>query len=665
MGGSLNPGVDDTMSAEKPRLLFVDDHPEFVRQLGVILSDEYEVEVVSNGREALQATQRSVPDLVLTDVVMPGLDGLALLKHLRADFPTRTVPVILLSGHAAEDARVEAFEHGADGYLTKPFTVRELRARIRAALGGTKLRVGVARAEALAQAEEKATLERVQILESITDAVYALDGQWRFTYINQRALDHFGRSRAELLGQVLWDILPANRGTAIQSQFERAVDAQQSITFETLSPVSNRWIEVHAYPSVQGLAVSFQDITERKQAIIERERALALERQAREEAERLGRLKDEFLATLSHELRTPLNAILGWATVLRRKGTADGDFDRALESIERNSRLQATIISDLLDMSRIISGRIRLDRRPVALQEVLRAALDAIEPAARTKNLGVQTSWGSQIIQVQADPERLQQVFWNLLSNAVKYTPDGGRIRIRLESTDSHVEVSIQDSGIGIAPEFLPHVFDRFRQGDSSTTRRTGGLGLGLSIVKSLVELHSGSVQAESEGRDRGSTLVVKLPIAPATIDSTGTHESLADASRASGIETPVLPGIRVLLVDDDSDARSLISRVLEDQGARVRAAADAREALGMLETEPFDVLISDIGMPDADGYELIRRVRQLPRGRGGMLPAIALTAFAQPSDRALAIGAGFQRHVTKPVEARELVTSIAELISQ
>jgi CheY-like chemotaxis protein len=186
-----------------------------------------------------------------------------------------------------------------------------------------------------------------------------------------------------------------------------------------------------------------------------------------------------------------------------------------------------------------------------------------------------------------------------------------------------------------------------------------------LSIVKSLVELHSGSVQAESEGRDRGSTLVVKLPIAPATIDSTGTHESLADASRASGIETPVLPGIRVLLVDDDSDARSLISRVLEDQGARVRAAADAREALGMLETEPFDVLISDIGMPDADGYELIRRVRQLPQGRGGMLPAIALTAFAQPSDRALAIGAGFQRHVTKPVEARELVTSIAELISQ
>jgi PAS domain S-box-containing protein len=664
------PGID--LPLDKPRLLFVDDYPAFAQQLGVILADEYEIEVVSNGLEALEATRRSPPALVLTDVVMPGLDGIGLLKQLRADSRTSTVPVLLLSGRAPEEARAEAFESGADGYLTKPFTLRELRARIKAVLEGTKLRFSAARAEALAQAEERATRERAEILESITDAVYALDEQWRFTYINQRALDHFGRSREELLGQAFWDVLPANRGTTLQHQFEHTVAAQQSVKFEILSPASGRWIEVHAYPRRRGIAVSFQDIGARKQAIAERERMLALEREARQEAEdarreaeRLGRLKDEFLATLSHELRTPLNAILGWASVLRHKGSTDADFDRALESIERNSRLQATIISDLLDMSRIVAGRIRLDMRQVALQEVLRAALDAIEPAARAKNLGLQTNWGSRTVQVQGDAERLQQVFWNLLSNAVKYTPDRGRISVTLVPTDSQVEVAIQDNGIGIAPEFLPHAFDRFRQGDSSTTRRTGGIGLGLSIVKSLVELHGGSVQAKSEGRDRGATLIVRLPTATAAMESAGMRESLAQESQVPELEIPALPGTRVLLVDDDSDARSLISRILQDRGARVRAATGAKEALRIRDTEHFDVLVSDIGMPEVDGYGLIGMVRQLPRDRGGTLPAVALTAFAQPSDRTKALRAGFQSHVAKPVEARELVTTIGTLVAE
>jgi PAS domain S-box-containing protein len=388
---------------------------------------------------------------------------------------------------------------------------------------------------------------------------------------------------------------------------------------------------------------------------------------ARAAAEQANRTKDEFLATLSHELRTPLSSILGWARMLTTTQLDAENTARALESIERNAKAQGRLIDDILDVSRIITGKLRLDVRPVDLASVIEGAVESVRPAAEAKGIRLQRvlDTGPQV--VSGDPERLQQVVWNLLSNAVKFTPKGGRVQVRLERINSHVEIVVSDTGRGINADVLPHVFERFLQADSSTTREHSGLGLGLAIVRHLAELHGGTVRAESAGEGQGATFTVDLPLMivrppqPAVAREEERAHPTADTGERL-VCPPELEGLHVLFVDDEEDARALLTTILESCGARVTAVGSAREALDELGREKFDVLLSDIGMPGEDGYWLIKRVRKLPPERGGRTPAAALTAYARAKDRLRVLRSGYQMHVPKPVEPAELVAVVANL---
>ena len=411
-----------------------------------------------------------------------------------------------------------------------------------------------------------------------------------------------------------------------------------------------------------------RELAERKRTEAERESLLESERAARAAAERASALKDEFLATLSHELRTPLNAILGWTHVLQvRTGNAE-PFREALEVIARNARAQAQIVDDLLDMNRIMAGRLRLEVHQTDLGSVVSQALDSLRPAADARGVRLEAILDPQAGPVSGDPGRLQQVFWNLVSNGIKFTPRGGWVQVLLRQVRSHLEVAVSDSGEGIDAGFLPYVFDRFRQADASTTRRHGGLGLGLAISKQLVELHGGTLRAHSKGRLQGSTFTVVLPRSAVQESLTDSEEREHPRIPATGVSLAdgvLLEGVRVLMVDDEADARGLVRQVLETRGAKVVTAASAGEAYAALTTTPFDVLLSDIGMPGEDGYALIRRVRQLGAAQGGSIPAVALTAYARAEDRVRAMLAGFQMHVAKPVEAAELITVVASLTAR
>ena len=425
-----------------------------------------------------------------------------------------------------------------------------------------------------------------------------------------------------------------------------------------------------------------EDITERKETQLALQRSekrlresledrrilLESERAARSAAERLSEMKDEFLATLSHELRTPLSAILGWAHILRRGAGKPDDLAKGLDVIERNSRIQTQLIDELLDTSRITSGKVRLDVQPVDPAVFVLAAVETVRPAADAKGIRIAQVFDTPAVAVLGDPDRLQQVVWNLLSNAIKFTSPGGTVEVAVGRVGSEVDVSVSDTGAGITPEFLPHVFERFRQADASSTRRHGGLGLGLAIVRSLVEQHGGSVHAASGGEGRGATFTVRLPLAPRRGGREPRLAGTGEVARPEPDGTPQdfrtvdLSGLKVLVVDDEPDARTLIERVLGECYASVTVTASAAEALRVLDTEEADVLVSDIGMPDVDGYELMRRVRALDSRRGGAIPAIALTAFARPEDRRRALAAGFQAHMPKPMELSELVAKVAEL---
>ncbi len=397
----------------------------------------------------------------------------------------------------------------------------------------------------------------------------------------------------------------------------------------------------------------------------ERERLLESERAARAESERASHLKDEFLATLSHELRTPLNAILGWAQLLRMRPSEPKQIADGLETIERNARAQTQMVDDLLEMSRIISGKLRLEVQHVDLSAVIESAIRTVRPAAEARAIKLECVLDPRAGPISGDPARIQQILWNLLSNAIKFTPKDGRVQVVLACVNSHVELVVSDTGMGIRPEFLPYLFDRFRQADASTTRQHRGIGLGLSIVKNLVEMHGGTVVASSDGPGKGATFVVKLPLVAAMPESQPREERRHPSSASVGTpveDAPRLTGVRVLVVDDEPDARELLKRILGDYEADVEVASSAREALASIATRRPDVLISDIGMPEIDGYELVRTVRNLPAERGGKTPALALTAFARSEDRQRALLNGYQAHLSKPVEATELVTVVANL---
>jgi PAS domain S-box-containing protein len=435
---------------------------------------------------------------------------------------------------------------------------------------------------------------------------------------------------------------------------------------ELVGMLSAEQIEIGGQPCA--LTV-IQDVTEKKRAEAERERLLTLEREARIEAEEANRLKDEFLATLSHELRTPLTAMLGWTRMLRMRQLDEHTSAHALETIERNVRVQTQLIEDLLDVSRIITGKLRLDTRPVELLPVIESAINSIQPAAEAKEITLERAIDPTASPVLGDPARLQQVVWNLLSNAVKFTPKSGRIRVRLERLESYAAFTVTDSGIGISRDFLPFVFDRFRQADSSSTRSHGGLGLGLAIVRHLVELHGGTVAVESDGAQRGSSFTVKLPLVAVNIRRQERGlEAGADGKGIGGIVLecpPQLEGVRVLVVDDEADARQLLALVLGECEAVVETAASVSEALEAIRRLSPDLLISDIGMPDEDGYELVRRLRADEDPRLKELPAVALTAYASENDRARALEAGFQIHLAKPVDPATLISAVEQLVKK
>jgi PAS domain S-box-containing protein len=523
------------------------------------------------------------------------------------------------------------------------------------------------------QSPELAASWLAAIVESADDAIITKTLQGVITSWNRGAERMFGYTASEVIGQSVTILIPddhIDEEPAIIARLRKGeriehyetVRLRKDGTFIdislTVSPIRD------ANNKVIGASKIARDISQRKQV----EKTLLEQSEAYErlytEAQESSRLKEEFLATVSHELRTPLNAVLGWARILRAGRLKEAEVGKALETIERNARAQAQLIDDLLDVSRIITGKLRMDVRPIDPNGFIEAAIDAVKPAAEARGVRVQKIMDTGVVTVPGDPARLQQVIWNLLTNAIKYTPRGGWVQVRMERVDSHLQIVVADSGQGIPQEFLPYVFDRFRQVDQSTSRHHGGLGLGLALVRHLVELHGGSVAAASPGPDQGSTFTIVLPVVPIyRVDQAGARVHLTTQNLLPSAEyTARLDALKILIVDDEPDTQELLKTSLSECGADVTVAASVSEALGTFEVSVPDVVISDIGMPGEDGYDFIRRLRALPKESGGKVPAIALTAYARVEDRLRALRAGFQMHVPKPVELAELVTVVASV---
>ncbi len=544
--------------------------------------------------------------------------------------------------------------------------------RVEQVAGSTRDISALVRTERALRESEAAT-ERERrlyhaILSNTPDFAYVFDLDHRFVYANEPLLAMWGMTLDEAMGKTCLQLgYEPWHAELHDREIDQVIATKAPIRGEVpftgtlglreydyiFAPVLDRDGEVEA------VVGTTRDVTHRRQEEAEREQLLARERAARNEAERAGRVKDEFLATLSHELRTPLNAVLGWAQILSRRTPNPETLARGMAVIERNALVQSQLIADMLDMSSIISGKMRLDVQEVELPLVIESALDAVRPAAQARGVTLDTELQYDAGPVNVDPARLQQVVWNLLSNAVKFTPRGGRVVVRLARVASHVEIAVQDTGKGIPGTFLPHVFERFRQADSSASRDHGGLGLGLAIVKQLVELHGGNVGVTSAGEGLGSTFTVALPLA-AVHRGHGAQKPPADAATGAPPTRapPDLNGVRVLVVDDDPDARDLLQRLLEDCAAKVVLAGSAQDALGVMTDGGVDVIVSDIGMPGCDGYEFMTELRK----RGVGVPSAALTAFARPEDRTRALSAGYQAHLVKPVEPDDLLATVASL---
>lgn len=822
------------------RILLVDDNADMRDYVRRLLSQCYTVEVATDGLTALQRIRQQPPDLVLTDVMMPGLDGFELLRELRADPETQQIPIILLSARAGAESRLEGLAAGADDYLIKPFSARELLARVESSLKLAQVRQTASHQEQRLRVEAQTAREDLdRVVASINDQFFTLDHEWHYSYVNDRVAQTIGLEREALLGQNIWELFPKLVGTQFELELRRAVTEQTAVHFEYCYEDWNRWFENYVYPSPEGLVLFVTDVTERKQtqqalqaahhelaqrtealeqaneslqltleelqvaeeelrghneelaiahelaeierrryqdlfnfapdgyvvtdtrgviqeanqtiALLvnvepgfligqplsvyvaesgrpgfrnllyeltqqsawqkvqsdeyrlkpinrpaipvaitvtpiqdsqarligarwliqditarleieqERDRLLAQEQAARTEAEQANRVKDEFLAVLSHELRSPLNPILGWTKLLLTRKFDPQATRQALETIERNAKVQTQLIEDLLDVSRILRGKMVLHNAPVNLRTTIEAALETVRLAAEAKGISIQKHLDSQVGPVSGDSARLQQVMWNLLSNAVKFTPPGGQVEIWLEAVENSAQIRVKDTGKGIHPDFLAHVFDYFRQEDGKTTRQFGGLGLGLAIVRHLLELHGGTIQADSLGEGLGATFTVRLPLLTQP-GALGT--SLDFAPEVSDLEMSApLQGLQILVVDDEADVRDLMLILLEQYGAKVQVATCARAALALLEQDRPDVLISDIGMPEMDGYMLMTQVKKQLLLAKAKIPAIALTAYASELDRNKAIAAGFQTHIAKPVAPEELVKAILSLV--
>jgi signal transduction histidine kinase/CheY-like chemotaxis protein len=805
----FSPSASEGRSREpsRARILVADDNADMRDYVSRLLRERWDVVSLNNGEAALAEASQHPPDLVLADVMMPGLDGFGLLQAIRANPLLRSVPVILLSARAGEDATAEGLNAGADDYVVKPFSARDLLVRVAS-------RLAAARASREANAV-KENLYRHFLCAPFPIAVFR--GSDHVVELANGAIARaWGKDPASVVGQPLASVLPelgdqpflgyldevlrtgvAHEGAAertllptgpdgaIEEAFytfvyaplfdasgasiegvlasgvdmtsqvrsrqevERARDRAEELASELLStsnrlraaqqvagigifdwdltgdqslfwspelytlmgfepgsvsPTPERWTaalfddsdreagwrafddavaarrsrmeaevrlrqpdgrgrwmrlsaelqydEQGAPSRVLGAVVDIQVL---KEAADARARALA-------DAERVSRAKDEFLATMSHELRTPLNAMLGWSRILRSGHCDETKMAHGLAVIERNALTQARLVSDLLDVSRIISGKLRLTIQKVELSAVVQAATDVVRPAAEAKGVRMLVSLGPDLGNIAGDPDRLQQVVWNLLINAVKFTPNGGAVTVTARRERSTVLLQVLDTGAGIPVEHMPHIFERFHQADATITRAHGGLGLGLAIVRYLVEAHGGTVKAQSEGPGRGASFTVTLPVRAVVRDGAAQVPDLttrAYAGRSTISNAPALRGARILVVDDEDDSLDLLRVVLEGAGATFVGLTHARDALKAIADERFDLVVSDIGMPDLDGYAFMRRVRS----QNSDIPAIALTAYARAEDAVRAIDAGYHKYIPKPVDADELVSSIAGML--
>jgi PAS domain S-box-containing protein len=526
------------------------------------------------------------------------------------------------------------------------------------------------------RAEEELRVSQAQLtnmIGSAMDAIITIDANQRVMIFNAAAEKMFCCPAHDAIGQSIDRFIPERFHAAHRGHI-RAFE-ETGVTDRSMGALGALFgfrADGHEFPieasisqiEVKGeklFTVILRDITERKRAEHEHEQLLSSAHAARTEAELANRTKDEFLATVSHELRTPLNAMVGWARMLRAGKLDEDKVNHAIEIIDRNAKAQAKLIEDILDVSRIVAGKVRLDPLPVELRQIIEAAVDSIRPAADSKQVQLKLDLDSAMGMVSGDPARLQQVVWNLLSNAIKFTPNDGQVEIQLKEIGANVQISVSDTGEGIMAEFLPHIFDRFRQADSSTTRKHSGLGLGLAIVRHLVELHHGTVDAYSAGERQGARFTVTLPIMRVHMKEPIEHYGLGDSERKQS--KVALNGLRILYVEDDVDSRQALAAVLMQYDAEVRTVATVHEALGLLTNWRPDLLISDIGLPDEDGYDLIRKVRARQPEDGGTIPAIALTGYAGVSEHALALSAGYQKYLVKPIKPENLAEIIGTIV--
>ncbi len=775
-----------------PRILVADDNADMRDYVCRLLKTAYDVVAVGDGAAALEELKSRRYDLVLTDVMMPRVDGVGLLREIRANEHTAGLPVIMLSARAGQESRVEGLEAGADDYLTKPFSARELLARVETRLMLQRVRRDAERAvresETRFRAFASATSEVIysmtpnwsamrhlegrnfiadtenpnegwldkyipadeqhRVMRAVRNAVankcnfelehrvYRVDGSIGWTFSRAvpledaegnvtewfgAALDITERRQSQemlrrrtsqydtLFKQAPWgvylvdadfriremnpsanpyfgnvpDLIGRNFEDVMRKLWDREyADELVALFRNTMETGEPHYVEESIHHRIDrhadeyyewriariplpegrnGVVCYFREISHQVLSRARVEQALANEKRAREDAEQANRLKDEFVATVSHELRTPLNAILGWTELLQTGALDTEDEQQALKTVERNARIQNQLIEDLLDVSKIVTGKIRLNVRQVDLERVIESTIESVRMAAENKEIDIESFVDSRPAPVAGDPMRLQQILWNLLSNAIKFTHRGGRVDIELKYSDSHAEIVIRDNGIGIQQEFLPYVFERFRQADSSSTRLFGGLGLGLAIVRHLSELHGGSVRADSAGPGLGATFTVLLPLMSSSTspdsDLPPTVEELKHFR-----PSPVLTGLRVLVVDDDLDSRRLIAELLSRCEASVILASSSAQGLAALEDKAVDVILADISMPEEDGYTFIRKVRARQTDPKAWIPAAAITAHASADDRRRVLMSGYQMHVAKPVDAEELVVVVASL---
>ncbi|MBW4622007.1 MAG: response regulator [Cyanosarcina radialis HA8281-LM2] len=684
------------------QFLLLEDNPLDAEMVELTLSDgsiDCELLRVETRSDFVAALETNEFDLILADYSLPGFDGISALEiacQLRPD-----VPFIFVSGSLGEELAIEALKWGATDYVLKQRLGRLVPCVQRALREAQEHRELKQAEAALRQSEARLHAVAANLPNG---AVFVVDRELRYRLAEGQAIEDVCLSSEDLVGKTLWEALDPDLADRYEAYFRQAL-AGEPFSWEHHShdrdyishgtPLYDERGEVEAV-----LAVSY-DISDRVRYERDRERIIQQEQSARDRAETANRIKDEFLAVVSHELRSPLNPILGWAKLLRTRKFDEKRTTEGLQSIERNAQLQSQLIDDLLDISRILRGKLSLKEKPVDLSRVISFALETVRLAAEAKSLelkfevidpGVRSqesevrsqksenispsspslplslssssphppippsppaSPSSPSLYVVGDAGRLQQVVWNLVSNAVKFTPQGGQVAVELTQTETHAQIQVTDTGKGISPDFLPHVFEHFRQESGATTRQFGGLGLGLAIARQIVEMHGGTVTVDSAGEGQGATFTVQIPLAP---------KSIAPATiETSSAPTTDLSGISILVVDDETDSREVVAFVLEQAGAIVTSAASAIEALQAIDRFVPDLIVSDIGMPQMDGYMLLQEIRMQESTRE--VPAIALTAYAGEFDRQQALKAGFQMHLAKPLEPEELVKAIDRLI--